>query len=368
MTSYERTITSLKRQQPDRVPIFCYIDETSQAASQRLRDFVTSHADVLYSRILYTGFQCTGLQPSKKITNLDDNWIECTYHLPDGIEFSEIYKHGESGDYIGYRKHVIDGPDDIKQILQLPYLPPPDNPELACWLEEINAFGAVHCTDGAFFRIAFLGPFGCLAGSVSPEDFAMLMIENENIVREYMDVALERQMEYLEHVMQLLQVPVIINIGGAEYAIPPLMSPKAFHEYIVPYDGKLTEVAHKYDRLVYYHSHGKVRDFIPSFIEMGVDGLHPIEPVGPTGDCDLAEVKSNFGRDICLVGNIQYDDLARLSRDQIQALVRDTVLTAKEGGAFILSPSCSPYHNPISSKLEENIIAYIETGLLYGQY
>ena len=159
-----------------------------------------------------------------------------------------------------------------------------------------------------------------------------------------------------------------MNIGGAEYAIPPLMSPKAFQEYIVPYDGKLIEVIHEHGGLVYYHSHGKVREFIPSFIDIGADGLHPLEPVGATGDCDLVEVKRLFGRDICLMGNIQDHDLARLSREQIEQIVRNAVLAAKDGGGFILSPSCTPYHNPMPDRLEENIMTFIEAGLKYGQY
>ena len=103
MTSpYERTIAALKRRQPDRVPIFCFRDETSPGTSDRFRDFVTSHADVFYSRILYTGFQCTGLEPARTETNIGEGWVESTYRFNDGIEFSDVYKNGDNGDYIGF--------------------------------------------------------------------------------------------------------------------------------------------------------------------------------------------------------------------------------------------------------------------------
>jgi len=101
---------------------------------------------------------------------------------------------------------------------------------------------------------------------------------------------------------------------------------------------------------------------------MGADGLHPLEPVGNTGDCDLAEVKREYGRDICLVGNIQYDDLARLSGDDLDRVVREAVLAAKDKGGFILAPSCTPYHKPLPEHVEANILRFVEAGLKHGVY
>ena len=366
MTSYQRTLSALKREQPDRVPIFCYVDGTSPGTSQYFRGYVDSHADVFFTRVLYTGFHCTGLQPERIVRDLDEGWREIVCRFDGGIEFREVSKTGDKGDYTGYRKHLIRDRADIERILRLPYLPPGENPRLAAWIGEINSFGARHCADGAFFRIAFLGPLGSLAGSVSPGDFAILAIEEEAAVRAYLDAALVRQGEYIAYALERLQVPAIMNIGGAEYAIPPLMSPKAFQEFIVPYDGRLVTLMHDHGRLVYYHCHGKVRAFLSSFIAMGADGIHPLEPVGTTGDCDLAEVKRLFGKDICLIGNIQYDDLARMPRGHVRRIVRDSVAAAKRGGGFILSPSCTPYHNPMPRRVEENIMTFIETGLRYG--
>lgn len=180
-----------------------------------------------------------------------------------------------------------------------------------------------------------------------------------------MDTVLERQAACLEAVLPRLGVPAIMNIGGAEYAIPPLMGPAAFRELVEPYDGPLIELMHRHGMLVYYHCHGKVRQFLPGFIAMGADGIHPLEPTGTTGDCDLAEVKREFGRDICLIGNLQYDDLVRRTPQEIASLVRHVVATAG-GGGFILSPSCTPYHNPMPAAVERNIMSFIDAGVRYG--
>lgn len=367
MDSYERTVTALKRQQPDRVPVFCYIHDASSGLSDGLKSFILANADVMYSRVLYTGFQCTGIESDKTDRALDDGWVETTHSL-GGMQFSEVYKSGEKADYIGYRKHLIRSADDMRRVLDLGFVKPEESTQLNAWVDEINSFGADHCSSGAFFRIAFLGPLGILAGAMGPEDFAMMTIGDEDLLRRYLDVALEREVAYLDYVLGKIQWPLIVNVGGAEYAIPPLMSPKSFYDYVLPYDRELINVAHRHGKLTYYHSHGKVRQFIPGFIEMGADGLHPLEPTGATGDCDLAEVKKQFGKDICLVGNIQYDDLCRLTRSGVEQLVRQAMDDAKDGGGLILSPSCTPYHNPMPRQVEDNLMAFVEAGITYGQY
>lgn len=365
MQSYERTLTALRREVPDRPPVFCYCDETTPGTSGAFREYVAAHADVFRTRVLYTGFQCTGLEPVRDERALGDGWIETTCRFEPDIRFTEVSKPGEKGAYVGYRKHLLAGRHDLERVLGLPWCPPAANPRLEEWLGEIRSLGQRVRDEGSFFRIAFLGPLGILAGAVNPVDFAVLTLEEPGLVRRYLDVALERQAAYLEHVLARLEVPAVMNIGGAEYAIPPLMAPTAFGEYVEPYDGPLITLMHRYGRPVYYHCHGKVRRFIPRFIAMGADGLHPLEPVGTTGDCDLVEVKREFGRDLCLIGNVQYDDLVRLPARDVERIVRDAMRAGGAGG-FILSPSCTPYHDPMPESLERNIIAFVEAGLGHG--
>jgi hypothetical protein len=366
MTSHQRTLAALGRRLPDRTPVFCFCDQTSPGASDAFRAHIRTHADVFYTRVLPFGFQCTGLDPARVVEPLDDGWVETTWSLPGGVSFSETSKAGRNADYVGYRKHLLETEEDLERVLALPFVPPASNPLIDAWLRELSSFAARACSDGAFFRIAFLGPLGCLAGAVNPADFALLNLEHADLVRRYMDTVLERQAECLEVVLPRLGVPAIMNIGGAEYAIPPLMGPTAFRELVEPYDGRLIELVHRHGLQVYYHCHGKVRQFLPRFIAMGADGIHPLEPVGTTGDCDLAEVKKEFGKDICLIGNLQYDDLVRGTPEEIDRLVQDAAAAAAHGGGFILSPSCTPYHNPLPASVERNIMRFVDAGLRYG--
>ena len=108
--------------------------------------------------------------------------------------------------------------------------------------------------------------------------------------------------------------------------------------------------------------------FIEDFIHMGADGLHPLEPVGATGDCDLREIKRLYGKDICLVGNVQYEDFARSSPEEMDRCVRDTMVAAKAGGGFILSPACPFYHRLLPAQIVRSIEAFIDAGHRHGAY
>jgi hypothetical protein len=366
VTPYQRSLAALAGSRPDRTPVWCYCDETAPAASEAFRARVLARADVFSTRLLPLGFQCMGIDPERTVEPRDDGWAETTWRFDGGISFSEISKAGANADYVGYRKHLVGGARDLEDLLRLPAAPPSANSMVDGWLREAAAFAAAAAPRGTFLRIAFLGPLGILAGAVNPADFALLVLEHPGLVRRYLDVLLERQSACLEHVLPRLEAPVVMNIGGAEYAIPPLMGPAAFRELVEPYDGPLIALMHRHGRLVYYHCHGKVRQFLPRFIAMGADGIHPLEPVGTTGDCDLAEVKREFGRDLCLIGNIQYDDLVRSTPREVERLVREACEAARAGGRFILSPSCTPYHNPLTADIERNLAAFIDAGLRYG--
>ena len=367
MHSYERVITALAGEQPDRVPVLTYLNGESPNISDRLRELVLSSTDVFHTRRLYTGFGCTGETAETREEPLDDGWVRITYQVA-GQSFDEICKSGEAGSYVGYRKHIIADPLDIERLLEIPFARAEENPRLDDWVAEVNSAAHSLHSRGEFMRIVIHDPLCLLAINTDPDDLSIWTIERRALLRQYFDCALARVLSYLEYALERIDAPVVFNMSGAEYALPPLMSPREFDEFVLVYDRQIIDLVHSYDRRIYCHSHGKVRSFLPRFVEMGADGLHPLEPVGATGDCDIGEVKAEFAGDICLIGNIQYDDLARLPGHMVRDLVRDVVLSAKPGGGFMLSPSCTPFHNPMPISVEDNIIRFIEAGLEYGRY
>jgi len=98
--------------------------------------------------------------------------------------------------------------------------------------------------------------------------------------------------------------------------------------------------------------------------QTGMDGIHTIE-APPIGDCSITQARNVLGKDTILIGNIQYDDIARCSVEEIDELVRLAIEEGKSG-KFILSPSAGPYEADLTPKQVENYLAFIKAGLKYG--
>ena len=81
-----------------------------------------------------------------------------------------------------------------------------------------------------------------------------------------------------------------------------------------------------------------------------------------------ADAKARIGDRVCLIGNIQYDDLARGTPADVERLVRQAIREGGAGGGFILCPCAAPYERPIPAKAAANLIHYLETAYRYGQY
>ena len=111
------------------------------------------------------------------------------------------------------------------------------------------------------------------------------------------------------------------------------------------------------------HYHGQLYDVLGGMRQIAPDALHTIE-APPVGNCTIAQAREQLG-DMILIGNVQYDDLAHQSREEIVAQVERAV--AEGGERFILSPTAGPYEDVIPENMVDNYIAFIEAGIRYGK-
>jgi len=159
----------------------------------------------------------------------------------------------------------------------------------------------------------------------------------------------------------------VIGLIGEELATPPLLSPKDFAEFVGQYDKRLIDLAHRYGCIVRIHCHGNLGAVLDTFLDMGVDALHPVETV-PLGDITLEEFRRRVGNRIVVKGNIQVGDLYTRSKEKIVAMCRETIRVAGKDGALILAPTASPYLPVLTDRVFENYKAMIDTALTYGRY
>jgi uroporphyrinogen decarboxylase len=169
--------------------------------------------------------------------------------------------------------------------------------------------------------------------------------------------------KYLDAVGDYINVFVYWNdISSQNY---PLISPDMYRRIIKPKDKRLIDaVRKKTDAKIFYHSCGAVKEFIPDFIEIGVDILNPVQ-VSARG-MDTRELKNEFGKDITFWGggiDTQYV-LPRGTPREVQDEVRRRIDDLAPGGGFVFNT----VHNIQNDVPPENIMAMWETLEKYGTY
>ena len=156
------------------------------------------------------------------------------------------------------------------------------------------------------------------------------------------------------------------HFNGVERAAPPMMSPRQWDQWVVPYDGEIMRRIKAADpeATIHIHCHGKVRTLLDSFVEMGVDSTDPVEPP-PQGNADIGEVKERYDGRLVFLGNIEFLHMETLQPDEIEQLVRRAI---EAGGKrnVMLMPSAGPHQRP-SDLFLANAERYIEAGLKYGK-
>lgn len=154
--------------------------------------------------------------------------------------------------------------------------------------------------------------------------------------RKFTDFYLEDYTRAAEITRGRIDLYLLISDLGSQRG--PLISMKMFYEFVAPYLKEMIDRIHELGAKVLYHSCGSIRRFIPELINLGVDVLDPIQPVGPS--MAPASLKAEFGDQLSFHGGIDMQQvLPGSTPEQVQAVVRHYCATLGVGGGYILSPA-----------------------------
>lgn len=145
----------------------------------------------------------------------------------------------------------------------------------------------------------------------------------------------------------------------------PLLRPELYRERVKPYHARLFRfVKSRCDACLLLHTDGAVAPFIPDFIEMGVDILNPVQ-VSAAG-MDPVALKRDYGRDIAFWGGGCESQrvLPFGTPQEVADEVKRRIDQLAPGGGFVFAP----IHNIQSEVPPENVVAMYETARAYGVY
>jgi len=142
-------------------------------------------------------------------------------------------------------------------------------------------------------------------------------------------------------------------LGGEDYGCNtgPFMSPATFKRIFSPGLKRICDAAHENGLFYICHSCGNLRPILPLMIDAGIDVYQAIQPIE-----DIAGLKRDFGRDVCLWGGVSNHDLVLGEPDAIREQVRHAVRECGPGGGFILGSS----HSITVQTPLPNILAMLE--------
>jgi uroporphyrinogen decarboxylase len=158
------------------------------------------------------------------------------------------------------------------------------------------------------------------------------------------------------------QIVMISDDLGSQQGL--IFSPRIFRQIFKPRLKRLIDHIHKLaDVKVFMHSDGAIYDLIPDLIEIGVEGLNPVQYSAK--GMELERLKREYGQDLCFFGgSLENEMLSFGSQQEIRRVVAEKIEILAPGGGFLFAS----IHNITPEAPPENITALFDAGLEFGGY
>ena len=346
MNSRDRVVAAFAHQEPDRVPVWCGASDEFWAKAKRQLGL----ADEGLRQRMGDDFRRVFARATAPTVTLAPGATYCT---PFGVQRTGL----------GYGQPMSHPLADASaaDVEHYPW-PDPDWIDVSHVRAEAEAYGGEYAILGGDWS-----PFWHdLIDMLGMENMYYKMYDDPRLV----DSLLQRMVDYYAEVSrrifdaaaQEIDIFFIGNDFGSQTG--PLLSDTMFRRFIFPHLERLVDLGHDYNLKVMLHCCGGFRELIPAMIEIGLDGLHAIQP--SCRGMDLATLKADFGDKILFNGAI--DSQHVLIDGTPQSVCQDTreVLgIMMPGGGFVAGSS----HDTILEETPvENVLAMFDAVREFGLY
>lgn len=376
MTPRERTLTALSHEEPDTVPLalgggpYGIVDDLYLRLVKHLGlgepvpPFRMGHSisymdDRLLERLGTDLRYCwPGLLPNSPVIQGED---DDTFYDSYGQVWKRALPYYFAGE--GILKDAA-GIADIERRVKWPDLSDPR------WMRGVAERARMLREQTDYFvvmrMVASHGPFQTACDLRGTEAFLMDMALDPDFAHALLD----KITTVIEGLMRLAMQAGgkyfdMIELPGDDYAgnVNTIMSPAMFRKFIEPCIERLIKVVreHNPNTKVMLHSDGAVTKLLPDIISLGVDVIHPLEPLPAT---DILSVKEQFGKQVAFLGGIDISHAMPGAREDVIAETKLRISQLAPGGGYILAPS-----NHLQADVPaENVVTLYETARQFGKY
>jgi uroporphyrinogen decarboxylase len=124
------------------------------------------------------------------------------------------------------------------------------------------------------------------------ERFLMTIYDDPRLLNEMLDFILDTTISFWEHILEKVEVDLVLINEDMAFKGGPLFSLDSFKELLEPRYGKLTDFLKKYKiKNIFVDSDGDMTSLIPLLLKSGVNGLLPFEV---TGTMDLIKIRKDY--------------------------------------------------------------------------
>ncbi len=124
------------------------------------------------------------------------------------------------------------------------------------------------------------------------------------------------------------------------FNVGPFLSPGQFAEFVTPFLARLIAGYREQGYYVIKHTDGNIMPIIDQLVDCHPHALHSIDP---QAGVDIAEVKRRYGREICLIGNVNCGLLQTGTEEEAAQSARYALQSGMPGGGYIFSTSNCVY-------------------------
>ena len=359
----ERFLTTLNHEEPDRVPVMGLIAEpatsnailgkppidlVSMLANPDMKEQIKEIISSSWNEVLYSNF-ADALEAAIKL-GFDANWTIYTHMqlvedpaFRSGLAWHDIHgriweqRIDENGNVL---MNYVRGACSTEE-------------EWHAWIERneplfnefVRSAADFHkkLADNYSDRIVPVvytdtGIFESTWQSMGFVNFTRFVYQKPDFIKRVIDFKTDL---YLKYIDALTESGVDAVMGGDDLAqkTGPLLRPALIEKLFGDSYRQVSELVHKRNKKLIWHSCGNISILLDKFVEWGFDGTITLEP---TADMVLGRVREQVGHNLVLIGNLDVSYLlVKGTRAEVEDAVKRAVKDAAKGGGYVLSPSHS---------------------------
>ena len=294
--------------------------------------------------------------------------VDFRYPKPDWIGFELTDSQGRPTDYFGIPRegvgdfgYAVENPlanvSSVAEVEAYPLWPTADMwdyDQYAADCASFEEYAVLGGTWGWFFEAA--------SELVGMERWFLLLFDHPEVAH----AILEKVVGFMEKTSEIMFEKagkyIDICFTGDDYGFQsgPIVNTTMFDEFIRPYLQRIYDVGRRNGKPVMHHSCGCVVSWIPTFMEMGLNILEPVQ-VSAAG-MDAPGLASKYGGKLCFHGSIDTQrTLPFGTPEDVRREVRERVETFRPYGGFTIAPS----QHLLTDIPLENIVAMYEAAWEY---